>query len=258
MTLYFEETGAQRGHAPTIVFLHGLGISSWMWAEQIESLKQDYHCIAIDLPGNGESYQTEWLSFTDAAAQIAPVIATQATNGKAHIVGLSLGGYMALYLLRDHPQVVETMVISGVTPYSLHGIMRLIGRVLPYLLKFEPLINRSAKTMNLPDDLIPLYKRDAHRLTLTTLQRIYGEVLDYELPVVMAQREQRVLAVAGDAELKTIIAGLAYFTRLLPNAQAALVTNAHHAWHSEHPQLFTVMIRAWIENQPLPAGLTPT
>ncbi|MFZ1396553.1 MAG: alpha/beta fold hydrolase, partial [Candidatus Promineifilaceae bacterium] len=100
---------------PTILFLHGLGVSSWMWLEQLESLQEQYHLLAVDLPGNGESYQNEWVSFADTAVTLSQIIQTRASNGQAHVVGLSLGGYTALTLLNNHPELVLSTLVSGVT-----------------------------------------------------------------------------------------------------------------------------------------------
>ena len=41
--------------APTIVFLHGVPDSWWQWHYALESLSDDYHCVAIDLKGYGQS-----------------------------------------------------------------------------------------------------------------------------------------------------------------------------------------------------------
>jgi pimeloyl-ACP methyl ester carboxylesterase len=54
VTLYTDSKGPS--DAPTIVFLHGMSVSSWMWTQQVEGLADRYHTLAIDLPGNGESY----------------------------------------------------------------------------------------------------------------------------------------------------------------------------------------------------------
>ena len=42
--------------APTIVFLHGLGITSWMWDEQVERLADRFHCVTVDMPGQGRNH----------------------------------------------------------------------------------------------------------------------------------------------------------------------------------------------------------
>jgi len=258
MSLYVSETGSTS--APTIVFLHALGLSSWMWTEQIAALEQTYHCLAIDLPGNGESNQTEWQSFADTAAQIAAVIREKAAGGKAHIVGLSLGGYAALYVLRDHADVVESVVISGVTPSPLPNrrLWRLLSKTLMPMLLLTPLgSSLMAKMMQLPDDAAALYRRDSKRLTRLAIERIYQEIITFHLPPAFGQRPQRLLAAAGEHDVAQIKNGLGDFLALLPNAEAVIAPGAHHGWNGEYPQLFTDMIRAWVEAQPLPGALIP-
>jgi pimeloyl-ACP methyl ester carboxylesterase len=258
MSLYVHETGLQ--NAPTIVFLHGLGISSWMWVDQIAGLQRDYHCLAIDLPGNGDSYQSEWHSFTDTAKQIAEVIREKAATGKAHVVGLSLGGYTALHVLSDHADVVESMIISGVTPrpFSNQPAWRLLSKTIMPMLLMTPLgSSLMAKAMQLPEDATALYKKDTKRLNRQTIERIYEEIITFDLSPSLAQRPQRFLAAAGEHDVTMIKNGLVDFLGLLPNAQAVIAPKAHHGWNGEFPQLFTEMIRAWIENQPLPDTLVP-
>ena len=46
--------------APTILFLHGFGTSSWMWADQVEALSVDLRCVTVDLPGFGRSRAVPW------------------------------------------------------------------------------------------------------------------------------------------------------------------------------------------------------
>ena len=104
MDLNVEQYGSE--NRPTIVFLHGLGVSGWMWHDQVTQLEQDYHCVVVDLPGNGESYLRPWHSFAETAAQVADLIRREAHGGQAHVVGLSLGGYVTLHLLTAHPEVV--------------------------------------------------------------------------------------------------------------------------------------------------------
>jgi pimeloyl-ACP methyl ester carboxylesterase len=112
MALYVHETGIPG--APSIVFLHGVGASGWMWAKQTASLA-DFHCLTVDLPGHGKSNQETWVSLRNTADQIAAIIQERPTNGRAHLVGLSLGGYVALALLEHHADVLDRVVISGVT-----------------------------------------------------------------------------------------------------------------------------------------------
>jgi pimeloyl-ACP methyl ester carboxylesterase len=255
MTLHIETTG-NRAH-PTLVFLHGMSVSSWMWTEQVAALKDDYYCVAVDLPGNGESYQTEWVSFPDAAAQVAQVIRDCSRTGTAHLIGLSLGAYVAMDVLRFHPQVVESVLVSGMTTRPLPNprLMKAIAIPIYYLQKFRPVTYLFAKMMGIPNETIPLIQRDSRRLKRETVNRVYDTLLHYTLSLELAGRTQRVLAVAGDREQKAITETLHNFTSVLPNAVTALAPKGGHGWVAEHPALFAQMIRAWVTGGELPREL---
>lgn len=243
--------------APTIVFLHGLGISSWMWQAQVEMLSEAYHCLAIDLPGNGGSYQTEWVSLADSAAQVAEIIRQQATNGVAHVVGLSLGGYAALQLLANHAEVVETMIVSGVTtrPFPRPWLIRPLIRVVKHMLKWNVIIQLSARALQLSSDVVPLYQRDSKRLSTQTIQRVYDEILLMEPPKSLATVDRPFLVVAGEREAKLVLESLPDLPKRMPSAVAAQVPNVHHGWNGEAPILFTRMIQQWIADHSLPQEL---
>lgn len=255
-SLWFEAF-APANPTKTIVFLHGLGLGSWMWQKQVALLRETYHCLLIDLPGNGESYQVEWTSMADAASQVAEIIRQQAIGGRAHIVGLSLGGYVAMQLLANQPEVVESMVVSGINvrAYTAPWFWRTLFTQLVPLMKREAVLQANARTMGLPDDLFPLMQRDMNRVTKTTYARVFNETFRQSMPAVLGERQQRVLGVAGDQEDQPIRAGLPDFPTYLPNGKAALVADAHHVWNGQHPERFTEMVRSWVENTPLPPEL---
>ena len=255
-TLWFEAF-APANPTKTIVFLHGLGLGSWMWQKQVAVLRETYHCLLIDLPGNGESYQVEWTSMADAASQVAELIRQRGIGGRAHIAGLSLGGYVAMQLLANQPAVVESMVVSGINvrPYTAPWFWRTLFTQLVPLMKREAVLQANARTMGLPDDLFPLMQRDMHRVAKTTYARVFNETFRQSMPAVLRERQQRVLGVAGDQEDQPIRAGLPDFPKYLPNGKAALVADAHHVWNGQHPERFTEMVRSWVENTPLPPAL---
>src|SRR5436190_17174467 len=99
---------------PTIVFLHGTRLTGASWAAQVAELGTDFHCLTPDLPGHGRA---EAVPFTvDGAAEaVADLIAREATDGRALIVGLSLGGYVAMALAARWPERVRGLAISGAT-----------------------------------------------------------------------------------------------------------------------------------------------
>src|SRR5207248_7989301 len=72
MSLYVQEAGP--ADAPSIVFLHGLGISSVMWQPQIERFSHAYHCLAPDLPEHGKSTDVGLLTLANTSGLIADMI----------------------------------------------------------------------------------------------------------------------------------------------------------------------------------------
>ena len=98
--------------APAIVFVHGTRLTRAQWLPQVRRLSDRYRCIAIDLPGHGERAGEP---FTMAAASDAVVAAieAEATAGRAVIVGLSLGGYVAVETAERCPERVAGLVLAG-------------------------------------------------------------------------------------------------------------------------------------------------
>jgi pimeloyl-ACP methyl ester carboxylesterase len=98
---------------PTIVFLHGTRLTSAQWGPQVAALSDEFDCLALDLPGHGTRV-TEGFSLAGAADSVADAIAAVG-GGQAVVVGLSLGGYVAMDLAARWPERVTGLVLAGAT-----------------------------------------------------------------------------------------------------------------------------------------------
>lgn len=98
--------------ATTIVFLHGTRLSRAQWAPQLRRLAGRYRCVSLDLPGHG-SRADEPFTIPAATAAVAAAIDAEAASGRALVVGLSLGGYMALETAEAYPDKVLGLVLAG-------------------------------------------------------------------------------------------------------------------------------------------------
>lgn len=254
MELYVEESGTPG--APTLVFLHGSGIGTWMWEEQVRGL-QDFHCVNLDLPGHGKSNHIEYVSLADTADQIAALIRARGTHGRATLVGMSFGGYVALTALARHADLIDKAVVSGVTdrPLPNRGAVLLQTRLLRPFMKSRGFVRMQAQMMRLPADVLDVYSASMIAMTRTAYDRIIAEVVDYHLPEVLSSVSVPTLIAAGSAEMKPMVAAAAAIPRTMPNARGVIAPGLHHAWNGENPALFTAMIRAWVTGASLPEGL---
>ncbi|MFI2753558.1 alpha/beta fold hydrolase [Cellulomonas sp. P22] len=101
-----EHRGGSADAVP-VVLLHGFPVDARMWDTTVAELPGDRRVLAVDLPGLGGS-ATVPLGEPTLDASADAVAAALADRGItcAVVVGLSMGGYVALALLERHPDLV--------------------------------------------------------------------------------------------------------------------------------------------------------
>lgn len=98
------------GKVPIVLLLHGLGSSGEDWALQIPALLPRYTVLAPDLRGQGDSpMPAGWPSIEDLAGDVL-LLLDRLQIESAHVVGLSLGGAVALQLAADAPARLRSLV----------------------------------------------------------------------------------------------------------------------------------------------------
>lgn len=98
--------------APAIVFLHGTRLSRTQWWPQLRTLGRRYRCVALDLPGHG-TRAGEAFSIEAARAAVLEAIDAEAPSGPVVLVGLSLGGYVAIETAEHAPDRLAGLVLAG-------------------------------------------------------------------------------------------------------------------------------------------------
>lgn len=100
------------GTGPPVVLLHAFPLSSAMWLAQREELARDFRVITPDQRGFGGSPLGEDEPSLDRVVE--DVIALLDAKGLDRVVlgGLSMGGYVAMALLRSHPDRVSALVLA--------------------------------------------------------------------------------------------------------------------------------------------------
>ncbi len=108
---YLESGKGNRRH---ILFIHGLGSSADRWLDIPSVLSANFHTVALDLPGFGESDKPATVDYTieNFRETIVEFINKVVINdGKTSIVGHSLGGYIAAEVAIENKNMVERLVL---------------------------------------------------------------------------------------------------------------------------------------------------
>jgi pimeloyl-ACP methyl ester carboxylesterase len=158
-----------RGQGPLCVLLHGYPLDHRMWLDVMHGpLAERRTLCAIDLRGHGQSpfagdpvHSMELL-----ANDVAAVIRTLSDDGQADVIGLSMGGYVALALWAAEPQCVRSLVLcntkatadseaaragrdAAITTVLAHGRRAIAAAMLPKLLapNADPLLQARVQSM---------------------------------------------------------------------------------------------------------------
>ncbi|MGN9811342.1 alpha/beta fold hydrolase [Micromonospora sp. BQ11] len=252
-----EEFG--RGNTPCVVLLHGAATSGWMWRGLAASLAEDLHVLVPDLPGHGRSNTRPWVSVADTVAAMADVIRSRSPRGRAHVVGLSLGGTIVVQLAASVPDVVESAIVSGVNvlPYPNPVLMRLAGLVMAPLVTSGPMLRATARGLGVPAEDFDGFRASAKAMAPGTFRRVGAELMTFGVPEAAGSSPCRLLAVAGGNEHELIRRSLPELANGFAHGQARLAPGVGHGWSGEAPDLFAAMVRAHLAGVALPDELRP-
>ena len=101
-----------------ILLIHGMGSASTAWQPIMEDLEAVFTVVTVDLPGHGLTPMDETQPM-DPAALATCVLATMQSLGfdRFHVVGNSLGGWIALEMAAMTPSAIRS--VTGLAPAGL-------------------------------------------------------------------------------------------------------------------------------------------
>ena len=109
--LYYEEVG----QGTPLLFVHEFAGDHRSWEPQLREFGKRYRCIAYaargytpsDVPGDQDAY-----SYLHVMRDCVAVLDYLKID-RAHVIGLSMGGYTTLQVALNHPARVRSMVLAG-------------------------------------------------------------------------------------------------------------------------------------------------
>ena len=112
-----------RGVGDALLFLHAFPFQAAMWDYQIDAFEGSHRCLAIDMPGFGGSAppRDEPTATMKRWADLVAATLDRLDVAEVTVVGCSMGGYLAMALLRHHPARVAKLVLADTRALSDDG-----------------------------------------------------------------------------------------------------------------------------------------
>lgn len=247
--IHYYEDGEQ--HKTTILLLHGGFGDAWMhWNHLMPVLRDEYHTIAPDLPGYGQS---------DGIRAPTPMALVEWTKGfldhlglnDVVVVGNSFGGLIGRLLAANYPQYVPVLVLvnGGVIP-AVPTLAQLLAKSWVGGFIFSQIARSTVSRGNLEglfenkslltDEIVS--RAQANRNGLARLMRAHSyadkpEKRTPRIPVLLLWGEE-------DAVTPRVVGE--HIQRGIPGSKLELIAATRHLPHVEEPEIFDWQLRRFL------------
>lgn len=257
--MYYE----QRGDGTPLLFISGTGWSGEHWKlEQITPFSQSNRVITFDHRGVGRSdrpagrYTTRMFA-DDAIGMLDAIGITE----PFHILGHSMGGRVAQWMVLDHPERVRSLILAATGPGPIDDRPRIPGITPEHAAEFVALgwpgyheehLRGSNMFLNASPDMIERFA-STHRGQFGTDLLSYLRHLDARVRHDTSDRLPEIvtdtLVIVGSDDnysspghLETSM----YLAEKLPNAELVVIPDVAHALHVETADTFNAIVREFL------------
>lgn len=231
-----------------LMFLHGFGTASWGWWQQVEALEEEYALLLVDLPGHGESTHITWENMEKTVDLVADLIPH---GKKVHLIGISLGGHVALELAKKYPENIHSTYISGITtkpmgPKFFKGLLPLYLRQIENLQSNETKLQKLFVQMGMPQEKIAAAISEYQKVSLASVRAIFNELYSFKIDESYSRISAPLMFVACEYEERGIQQTLTYAPTIIEKAETTFIKDARHQWPLQKPALFNQKIKEWL------------
>ncbi|MFN2136885.1 MAG: alpha/beta fold hydrolase [Candidatus Promineifilaceae bacterium] len=239
ISLYFTHPRRQPG-GPALLLLHGVGGSHLAWPRHLQKLPgRDIY--SLDLPGHGRStgqYDTI-AGFGSAVDSFARALGLRNTC----VAGHSMGGAIALWLARQHPSWLSSLVLVGsgarlpVSPQILSGLQQQPDAVVEQIMAYA---------WAAPGPLAGAAAAEMRSAGADTLLGGFMACDSFDARDWLSEVELPALIVCGTEDRMTPLALSRELAADLPNATLQLIEGAGHYVTLERPGAVATAVAAFL------------
>ena len=246
--LYYEAVGA--GHP--LVLLHAGIADGRMWDDQVAAFAERYRVVRYDARGFGRSGAASG-SFSPRA-DLAALFAALGIE-RARLVGLSMGGALAIDVALEYPELVSALVLAAARPGGLAPSKALrdgwaavdnafaAGDVAGAVeLELRMWVDGPGRTPAQVDPSVRERVREMDAALLALPDEGEPEPLDPPAVERLDEIAVPTLVIVGDADQPDVLAGTDVLVEGIPGARKAVIPNTAHVPNMERPAEFNRLV----------------
>lgn len=258
--LYVADSGtAKNPDLPTILLLHAFPCDHTMWAAQTTVLVDaGFRVLAPDFPGFGESPPAPGDPDLAAAAQAVFDVLDDRAVGSAAVAGLSLGGYLAMEMLRQQPGRLTRLALvdtkAGVDTPDAQNSREVLAEAVESAGSSKPLEGMLTKllgqtTLSSRPEVVAQVGDYIHRASpqaIAWAQRAMAARPDSG--PVLANYTDPALLLWGQSDSLSSMADQEYMLDSLPNARLDQIPDCGHLSALECPEAVSQALLDFMKN----------
>jgi 3-oxoadipate enol-lactonase len=255
--IYYEERGA----GDPVVMIHGGLLDRRMWDGQFAVFAEKHRVIRYDARGHGLSKAGDGtFSHHEDLKRLLDALKIE----KAAIMGLSMGGYIAIDFALAYPDRVAALILAapGMTGYKFDSEV---------LKKNNEALNKAARDNDLkmlveyfqrswtdgpartPDQVHPDVREKVRQMSMETLRGRNRESREIRLEPAaigrLAEIHAPTLAVVGDLDMPDILEIVGLIEKNVKGARKVVIEGVAHMVNMERPAEFNRAVLDFLEER---------
>ncbi len=265
ISIYYELIDETNNTGELCILIGGLTRDTSVWRKMIPLLKNDYQIIVLDNRDAGQSTAVNnAYDITDMAEDVADLMRGLQLS-PAHIIGHSMGGFIAIHLAAKYPALVKTLVLCSTAEKQVaEGIEYLKSRI--RLIESQP--NEKATTASkenimavmdklyapeslqnseFVEEIISHETKNKYPQSRLSFKRQAQACVNHDASHLISAIHCPVLIVTGESDKYYTPALASNLAAKFQNSFVQIIVNAAHMIQIEQPEVLSIAIRNFIE-----------
>jgi pimeloyl-ACP methyl ester carboxylesterase len=257
--IYYEEHGS----GEPLLLIMGLGYTLDMWHRTAPRLAERYRVIRFDNRGVGRSDVATGPYSPALLAEDALAVLDAANISRAHVFGISMGGFIAQELALRHPERLRSLILGcthhggphavmpGPAVLSMFGVRATLPKEAAVRLMVPYLYDASTPAERIEEDLV--IRLEHFPTAEGYLAQLQG-VLGFESRTRLGQLRMPTLIVHGEHDGVVPAANAHLLVDAIPGARLAMLENASHIFFTDQPDRTHQAVSEFLQGVRAPAG----